>query len=88
MQCMRKLVRKSHTHIVPIVNTCSIGYPHDGRADNATYQHHHRHHADKQRYRHDRRIVDWSGTLNLNTKRTNKIYTAGYMKKKTIKKDQ
>ena len=24
---------------MPIDNTCSIGYPHDGRADNAAYQH-------------------------------------------------
>ena len=31
---MRKLVRKSYTPVVPIANTCSIGYPHDGRADN------------------------------------------------------
>ena len=36
---MRKLVRKSYTPIVPIANTCSIGYPHDGRADNAAYRH-------------------------------------------------
>ena len=24
---------------MPIANTCSIGYPHDGRADNAAYRH-------------------------------------------------
>ena len=35
VECIRKLVRKSHTPVVPIANTCSIGYPHDGRADNA-----------------------------------------------------
>ena len=38
---------------MPIANTCSIGYPHDGQADNAAYQHDSR--ADKRRYRHDRR---------------------------------
>ena len=37
--CMRKLVRKSYTPVVPIANTCSIGYPHDGRANNAAYRH-------------------------------------------------
>ena len=36
---MRKLVRKSYTPVVPIANTCSIGYPHDGWADNAAYRH-------------------------------------------------
>ena len=36
-----------------ISNTCSIGYPHDGRADNAAYRHDRR--ADKRRNRHDRR---------------------------------
>ena len=35
VKCMRKLVRKFHNPVVPIANTCSIGYPHDGRADNA-----------------------------------------------------
>ena len=38
---------------MPIANTCSIGYPHDGRADKASYRHDRR--ADKRRYRHDRR---------------------------------
>ena len=38
---------------MPIASTCSIGYPHDGRADNAVYRHDRR--ADKRRYRHDRR---------------------------------
>ena len=38
---------------MPIANTCSIGYPHDGRADNTAYRHDRR--ADKRRYRHDRR---------------------------------
>ena len=46
------LVRKSYTHVVPIANTCSIGYPHDGRADNAAYRHDRR--ADNAAYRHDR----------------------------------
>ena len=50
---MRKLVRKSYTPVVPIANTCSIGYPHDGRADNAAYRHDRR--ADNAAYRHDRR---------------------------------
>ena len=49
---MRKLVRKSYTPVVPIANTCSIGYPHDGRADNAAYRHDRR--ADNAAYRHDR----------------------------------
>ena len=38
---------------MPIANTCSIGYPHDGRADNAAYRHDR--HADNAAYRHDRR---------------------------------
>ena len=50
---MRKLVRKSYTPVVPIANTCSIGYPHDGRANNAAYRHDRR--ADNAAYRHDRR---------------------------------
>ena len=50
---MHMLVSKSQTPVVPIANTCSIGYPHDGRADNAAYRHDQR--ADKRRYRHDRR---------------------------------
>ena len=53
VQCIRKLVRKSYTAVVPIANTCSIGYPHDGRADNAAYRHDRR--ADNASYRHDRR---------------------------------
>ena len=36
-----------------IANTCCIGYPHDGRADNAAYRHDRR--ADNAAYRHDRR---------------------------------
>ena len=48
-----KLVRKYYTPVVPIANTCSIGYPHDSRADNAAYPHDRR--ADKRRYLHDRR---------------------------------
>ena len=35
---MRKLVRKSYIPIVPIANTCSIGYPHDSQADKAAYR--------------------------------------------------
>ena len=38
---------------MPIANTCSIGYLHDGRADNAAYRHYRR--ADNAAYRHDRR---------------------------------
>ena len=53
VKCIRKLVRKSYTPVVPIANTCSIGYPHDSRADNAAYRHDRR--ADKAAYRHDRR---------------------------------
>ena len=53
IEYMRKLVRKSYTRVVPIANTCSIGYPHDGRADNAAYRHDRR--ADNAAYRHDRR---------------------------------
>ena len=53
VKCIRKLVRKSYTPVVPIANTCSIGYPHDGRADNAAYRHDRR--ADNAAYRHDRR---------------------------------
>ena len=47
----RKLVRKSSTctPVVPIANTCSIGYPHDGRADNTAYRHDRR--ADNAAYR-------------------------------------
>ena len=50
---MRKLARKSYTPVVPIANTCSIGYPQDDRADNAAYRHDRR--ADNAAYRHDRR---------------------------------
>ena len=50
---MRKLVKKSYTPVVPIANTCSIGYPHDGRADDAAYRHDRL--ADNAAYRHDRR---------------------------------
>ena len=53
VQCIHMLVRKSYTPVVPIANTCSIGYPHDGRADNAAYRHDRR--ADNAAYRHDRR---------------------------------
>ena len=50
---IRKLVKKSYTPVVPIANTCSIGYPHNSRADNAAYRHDRR--ADNAAYRHDRR---------------------------------
>ena len=53
VKCIRKLVTKSYTPVVPIANTCSIGYPHDSRADNAAYRHDRR--ADNAAYRHDRR---------------------------------
>ena len=53
VKCIRKLVRKSYTSVVPIANICSIGYPHDSRADNAAYRHDRR--ADNAAYRHDRR---------------------------------
>ena len=53
VKCIRKLVRKSYTPLVPIANTCSIGCPHDSRADNAGYRHDRR--ADSAAYRHDRR---------------------------------
>ena len=39
--------------LVPIANTCSTGYPHDSRADNAAYRHDRR--ADNAAYWHDRR---------------------------------
>ena len=38
---------------MPIANVTGIGYPHDGRADNAAYRHDRR--ADNAAYRHDRR---------------------------------
>ena len=46
---------------MPIANTCSIGYPHDGRADNAAYRHDRR--ADNAAYRHDRRADSLSRCL-------------------------
>ena len=49
---MNKLVRKSHTAVMPIANTCNIGYPHDGRADNMDRR------ADKRHYQHDHRSAD------------------------------
>ena len=60
---IRKLVRKSSkcTPVVPIANTCSIGYPHDGRADNTAYRHDRR--ADNAAYRHDRRADSLSQKL-------------------------
>ena len=61
VQCIRKLVRKSYTAVVPIANTCSIGYPHGGRADNAAYRHDCR--ADNAAYRHDRRADSLSQIL-------------------------
>ena len=47
------IVRKSYTPVVPIANTCSFAYPHDGRAHNAAYRHDRR--VDNAAYRHDRR---------------------------------
>ena len=58
IEYIRKLVRKSYTPVVPIANTCSNGYPHYGRADNAPYRHDRR--ADKAAYRHDRRAFSLS----------------------------
>ena len=40
--------------IVLMAHPEDTGYPHDGRADNATYRHDRR--ADKRRYPHDREI--------------------------------
>ena len=40
--------------VVPIVNTCSTGYPHDSLADNAAYRHDGL--ADKRCYRHDHSV--------------------------------
>ena len=62
----RKLVRKYYTPVVPIANTCSIGYPHDGRADNTTYRHDRR--ADYADYRHDRRADSLSPLQHLFSK--------------------
>ena len=61
---MRKLVRKSYTPVVPIANTCCIGYPHDSRADNAFYRHDRR--ADNAAYRHDHRADSLSPILLAN----------------------
>ena len=63
VKCMHKLVRKSYTPVMPIANTCSIRYPHDGRADNAAYRHDRR--ADNAAYRHDRRADSLSHFLLL-----------------------
>ena len=49
---MCKLVRISHTLIVPIANTYGVGYPHNCLADKRHYRHDRR--ADKLHYRHDR----------------------------------
>ena len=51
---------------MPIANTCSIGYPHDGRADNAAYRHDRR--ADNAAYRHDRRADSLSRDSNSGTR--------------------
>ena len=64
IEYMRKLVRKSYIPVVPIANTCSIGYPHDGRADNAAYRHDRR--ADNAANRHDRRADSLSQFLDQN----------------------
>ena len=71
---IRKLVKKSYTPVVPIANTCSIGYPHDSRADNAAYRHDRR--ADNAAYRHDRRADSLSRTkLPMNAD----IYSTGFV---------
>ena len=54
---------------MPIANTCSIGYPHDGRADNAAYRHDRR--ADNAAYRHDRRADSLSPGYQSSTKENN-----------------
>ena len=51
IEYIRKLFRKSYTPVMPIANTCSIGYPHNGRADNTAYRHDRR--ADNAANRHD-----------------------------------
>ena len=51
VKCIHKLVGKSYTPVVPIANTCSIGYRHNSRADNAAYRHDRR--ADNAAYRQD-----------------------------------
>ena len=61
VQRIRMLVRKSYTPVVPIANTCSIGYPHDGRVDNAAYRHDRR--ADNAANRHDRRASAEKGVV-------------------------
>ena len=61
IEYIRKLVRKYYTPVVPIASTCSIGYPHGGRADNTAYQHDRR--ADNADYRHDRQADSLSRTL-------------------------
>ena len=48
---------------MPIANTCSIGYPHDSRADYAAYRHDRR--ADNAAYRHDRRADSLSPMLHI-----------------------
>ena len=53
IEYIRKLFRKPYTPVVPIANTCSIGYPHDGWADNGPYRQDRR--ADNAAYRHDSR---------------------------------
>ena len=63
VQCLCKLVRKSYTPFVPIANTCSIGYPHNGRADNAAYRHDCR--ADNAAYRHDRHADSLSRSVEI-----------------------
>ena len=56
---------------MPIANTCSIGYPHDGRADNAAYRHDRR--ADNAAYRHDRRADSLSPLQHLFTEEVSKM---------------
>ena len=63
VQRIRMLVRKSYTPVVPIANTCSSGYPHDGRADNAAYRHDRR--ADNAANRHDSRASAEKGVVPL-----------------------
>ena len=53
---------------MPIANTCSIGYPHDSRADYAAYRHDRR--ADNAAYRHDRRADSLSHPHDIRLNKT------------------
>ena len=64
---------------MPIANTCSIGYPHDSRADNAAYRHDRR--ADNAAYRHDRRADSLSQyTRDAEVDKSLSVMTTVFMK--------